>query len=185
MEQVQIQRIESILQKAVKSSLIKSEISYELERGVNLSKVVRSGKFIKEKLLVYLASLKERLGEKKAMLNTCLEKFPQGMAPTQEPSSYCFCGIRKSAFGEYPKLFAYEEVQKYEQSIANEYPPMSSIYKATDLSEERLNIASKWNQCAREWIEMKADCLWLEEMISLIGDSDKIELTPFLVKMFV
>lgn len=186
-DQNQIDRIDSISNGYI-DSLIKGQAIDAFEYNSTM-KIVKDGKFVKERLSKYKSSCENDHTSCHTEMATCLAIIPKEIRPTTEPSSYTFEGIRKSAFGNYPKMFSYEQKKPYYKSSneSSKYPTMNSIHDSAIADPGRvvLDAMERYNEKARKCIRGMADCLWLDTLIESIDDKQKIELTGRMLKLLV
>jgi hypothetical protein len=152
-------------------------------------KVTKNGKYVKEKLALQKSSIESEIAMYTAKCAGILAKLPKGLVPVSEPSTYTFEGIRKSAFDSYPKLFSYDQKEKYypQKKAQDMYPSVSSINGVvnSEPQESTYQLMCNYNDCARKCIRLKADKIWLSTLIDTISDNQQIQLNGRMLKLLV
>lgn len=149
--------------------------------------ITKSGKYIKEKLALHKTTLENDVRDCKSQCSSLLSQAPKGVIPTDEPSSYVFEGIRKSAFIDYPKMFSWKIVESYypEKRQQSAYPTMNGINDATNSTPKvhTYDILEQYNNCARKCIKTMADLIWLNTLMETLDDKQQIELNGRMLKL--
>lgn len=180
------------------SKEIRKGIMNDIQYGAKNLSIKKSGKDIKAKFATLKEDLEKRCMEKKAKQAIILSQLKAAgvaEAPSEEPSSYVFEGMRKSAFGDYPKMFSYETREKYRAkrnsnvAMGGSYGIDSDITKVSEVVSSNPNhvidLMYNYNDCARSSIRCIGAKLFLDAMIENIDDKQSIEISGSLLKLLV
>ncbi len=203
-QEIDMKKLRKVVLSSKKQSVEKSMIddfSYNKDNLV----ITKTGKAFKELLGKVKTSLKEQCDEKQAKMTIYLSMIKSNgytADPTEEPSSYAYGGLRKSAFPYIPKMFSYEQrygkddgMSKEESEYPVEAAPMGGDYGSSDLTKMSIpttNTTKKvkdymqdYNDCARTYISRVADKLFIDGIVSSLGDKASVKLSGTMLKLLV
>lgn len=196
-QELDLNPLRDILTRQVPQDELQKSLIEDLSYNRDAFSITKSGKEFKALLQARHTSLCSECEQHKAQLTICLSTvkacgFKED--PKDMPSSYQFGGLRKSAFDYIPKMFSYD--QRWPRDGAKQSYDVAPGYHSSDLTKMAMNPSqnteeqcrqhmSKYNDCVRKYLRCKADCVFLEKLISSIDDKSSVKLSGQMLKLLV
>ena len=201
-QEINLQPLRRVLSEMKSDNDIQKSLIEDISYNKDLLTISKTGKDFKALLTKLKGTLEAECQEYKAKL-TILQSLIVACGGSNEPkdelSSYQYGGLRKSAFPYIPKVYSYEQRypnERGKESYDGMPQPVETSYESSDLHkmgnaptvDEKKQCAQHmdtYNECARKYISRVADKLFIEGLVSSVGDKASVKLSGQMLKLLV